>query len=268
MFISRALSPFYFVLLSFATAGLIGLSSCNQPAQTDSPSETSQSTTIEPADAPLTAQDDVNYMTTLGLMKGHLMVAKELLDEDKPEEAEPHIGHPVEELYGDLEGQLAKRNVEQFKPTLNKLNDTVKSAPKAPEVASQYEQAMQKIDIAIAALPEEQRRSPQFALPVINRILNVAGEEYEAAIAEGKFVEIIEYQDSRGFVLYAEELYQNISSQMSIEHAEASKEIEASLTELKTAWPSVNPPETPIKTPEEVSGLVETIQENSQKVAS
>jgi len=32
-------------------------------------------------------------------------------------------------------------------------------------------------------------------------------EEYKAAIANNKFVELIEYQDSRGFVLYAEDLY-------------------------------------------------------------
>ncbi|MGB7445279.1 MAG: hypothetical protein WA919_29760 [Coleofasciculaceae cyanobacterium] len=269
MFISRALSRFRFVILSFATAGLIVVSSCNNnPAPTNSPSDSNQATTIEQPAAPLTEKDDVSYMTALGLMKGHLMVAKELLNEGKPEEAEPHIGHPVEEIYGDIEGQLEQRNVEEFKPTLNKLNDTVKSAPKAPELTPQYQEAMQEIDGAIAALPEEQRQSPEFLLQVVNQMLNVAGEEYEAAIADGKFVEILEYQDSRGFVLYSEELYRNISSQMSEEHAEASQAIESSLTELKTAWPSVNPPETPIKSPEEVSGLVATIKENSQKVAS
>ena len=39
---------------------------------------------------------DVDYMAKLGLMKGHLIVAKELLDQQQPKQAEPHIGHPVE----------------------------------------------------------------------------------------------------------------------------------------------------------------------------
>ena len=41
---------------------------------------------------------DVDYMTKLALMKGHLLVAEELLKEKQPKQAEPHIGHPVEDL--------------------------------------------------------------------------------------------------------------------------------------------------------------------------
>jgi hypothetical protein len=58
---------------------------------------------------------DVDYMTKLALMKGHMMVAQELLDLQKPEQAEPHIGHPVEEIYADVEDQLSERNVKPFK---------------------------------------------------------------------------------------------------------------------------------------------------------
>ena len=52
---------------------------------------------------------DVDYMVKLGLMKGHMYVAKELLDLNKPDQAEPHIGHPVEEIYADVEEQLKER---------------------------------------------------------------------------------------------------------------------------------------------------------------
>ena len=38
---------------------------------------------------------DIDYITKLGLMKGHLLVAKELLDQNQPKQAQPHIGHPV-----------------------------------------------------------------------------------------------------------------------------------------------------------------------------
>jgi len=39
-------------------------------------------------------------------MKGHLIVAKELMAQGNYKQAEPHIGHPVEELYADVEGEL------------------------------------------------------------------------------------------------------------------------------------------------------------------
>jgi hypothetical protein len=91
-------------------------------------------------------------------------------------------------------------------------------------------------------------------------MLTTAADEYEAAIAEGKFVELVEYQDSRGFVLYAEELYKTIAEQMSQENPAAHQVITSSLAELKTAWPAVNPPATPVKTPSEVRDLVSKIK--------
>jgi len=79
-------------------------------------------------------------------------------------------------------------------------------------------------------------------------MLKTAAEEYKAAIANNKFVELIEYQDSRGFVLYAEDSTKNIADQMSQKRPEDHKVI-AALEELKKAWPAVNPPATPVKTP-------------------
>jgi len=259
-----------------ATAFLMAITGCGNPetasiSSTETNSSSSHTGHSEStAEKPAAAEgkgDDVDYMTTLGLMKGHLIVAKELIDEGKPKEAEPHIGHPVEELYGDIEGELAERNVADFKTTLNKLNDTVKSQPNAPELTTQYQEATQEIDGAIEAVPATERQSPEFVLQVINRMLNTAGKEYEAAIADGKITEDVEYQDSRGFVLYAEDLYGNISDQMSQEYPEAHQAIETSMTELKTVWPSVDAPAAPVKTPEQVTELIETIKENSQLVS-
>lgn len=207
-----------------------------------------------------TGNANVDYMTTLGLMKGHLMVAEELIAQKKYEQAEPHIGHPVEELYGTVESELAQRNVPQFKSTLNELHSLSKSAPAKPETTTAFKASEQSIDQAIAAIPASERQSPEFVMDVINQMLKTAGEEYTAAIANNKFVELVEYQDSRGFVMYAEDLYQNIAQQMSQERPDNHKKITASLAELKTAWPSVNSPATPVKTPSEVNGLISTIE--------
>ncbi|MBD2003085.1 MULTISPECIES: ComEA family DNA-binding protein [Cyanophyceae] len=209
---------------------------------------------------------DVDYMTKLGLMKGHLVVAKELLDQQKPEQAEPHIGHPVEEIYVDVEEQLQERNVKEFKTTLIGLQDLVKSKPKDPQVKNNFEVSMQAVDGAIQGLPEQQRQSPEFVLQVVNGLLDAANSEYGAAIANGKVSAAIEYQDSRGFVNYADQLLNNVSDQMAKENPEAQKAIASSITELKTAWPSAVPPAAPVKTPEQVSQLVKTIEQNAQKV--
>lgn len=211
---------------------------------------------------------DVDYMTKLGLMKGHLFVAKELLDLQKPDQAEPHIGHPVEEIYVDVEDQLNERNVKEFKTNLISLQDLVKSQPKDVKVGSNFKASMQSVDEAIAALPTAQRQSPEFVLQVINELLDAANSEYGAAIANGKIMAAIEYQDSRGFVNYANTLYEGISSEMAKENPEAHKAIVASMPELTKAWPSAVAPTIIAKTPEQVDRLIKTIEQNSQKVVN
>ncbi|BAB75640.1 helix-hairpin-helix domain-containing protein [Anabaena sp. FACHB-709] len=209
---------------------------------------------------------DVDYMTKLGLMKGHLLVAQELLDQNQPKQAEPHIGHPVEEIYVDVEEQLNERKVKEFKTTLVSLQDLVKSKPKDAKVKTDFTTSVQSVDGAIATLPAAQRSKPGFVLQVINGLLDAANSEYGAAIADGKIAAAIEYQDSRGFIVYANELYKGISSQVAQANPEADKAINTSLAELTKVWPAAIPPATPIKTPEEVTKLVKTIELNSQKV--
>jgi hypothetical protein len=209
---------------------------------------------------------DVDYMTKLALMKGHLLVAKELLDQNQPKQAQPHIGHPVEEIYVDVEEQLNERKVKEFKSSLVSLTDLVKSNPKNPKLQTDFTASMQAVDEAIAALPADQRSKPGFVLQVISGLLDAANSEYGAAIANGKVAAPIEYQDSRGFVIYANELYKGISSQVSPADPEAHKAIETAFGELITVWPSAIPPAQAVKTPENVTKLVTTIEQNSQKV--
>ncbi|MBE9225780.1 helix-hairpin-helix domain-containing protein [Phormidium sp. LEGE 05292] len=211
---------------------------------------------------------DVDYMTKLGLMKGHLLVAKELLDQQQPKQAEPHIGHPVEEIYVDVQDQLNERNVKEFKTTLVTLQDLVKSKPKDTKIATEFTNSMQAVDGAIQAIPEAQRNSPQFVLKVMNSLLDAANSEYGAAIANGKISAAIEYQDSRGFVNYANTLYQGIAPQMAKQNPEAHKAIETNMAELSKAWPAAIPPAAPVLTPAQVSQLIKTIEQNSQKITS
>jgi hypothetical protein len=209
---------------------------------------------------------DVDYMSKLGLMKGHLLVAKELLNAQLPKQALPHIGHPVEEIYVDVEDQLNERKVPEFKKTLIGLQDLVKSNPKDAKVATNFEQSMQSVDKAIQVLPEQQRQSPQFVLQVINELLDAANSEYRAAIANGKIAAVIEYQDSRGFVNYTDTLLGQISEPLSKANPEAQKAIADSMTQLKTAWPSAQAPAKPVLSTDQVSQLIKTIEQNAQKI--
>ncbi len=204
---------------------------------------------------------DIDYMLKLGLMKGHMMVARELLDLKKPGQAEPHIGHPVEEIYADVEEQLKERNVKEFKTTLISLQDMVKAGAKDPaKTDAQFKLALNAIDGAIAILPETQRKNEKFVLQVITGLLDTAGSEYDAAIADGKVKEAIEYQDSRGFVMYAGELYTSIQPQVNQKSAPSAKRLATMLKELALAWPSPIPPATPTQSVESVTQQIKSVE--------
>jgi Helix-hairpin-helix motif len=211
---------------------------------------------------------DVDYMTKLGLMKGHLIVAKELLDLKKVEQAEPHIGHPVEEIYADVEEQLNERKIPEFKTSLNSLLDMVKAGGKdTAKMTTDFNASVKSVDGAIAALPVAQRTSSKFVLQVINGLLDTANSEYGAAIADGKISQAVEYQDSRGFVVYANELYKTIEPQLRKDSPAAAAMIGKSILDLAKAWPAAIPPAVPVKTPAEVTKLVKEIEAEAQKAA-
>ncbi len=206
---------------------------------------------------------DIDYMVKLGLMEGHLLVAKELLDLQKLDQAEPHIGHPVEEIYADVEDQLEERGVAEFKTTLGKLQDLVKAGKVVPEIATEFATSRAAIEGAIKKLPASEFQDPKFILPVINGLLDTANSEYGAAIADGKIREIVEYQDSRGFVIYASTLYEQISPLMSKDYAKNHQVIESTLAKLKPTWPTALAPANAVTSPEEVTKMIKSIEEAS-----
>jgi hypothetical protein len=208
---------------------------------------------------------DIDYMTKLGLMKGHMLVANELLELKKPDQADPHLGHPVEEIYIDLEEQFKERNVPEFKQVLTEVQELVRSKPNDPQIPAKFKAAMQAIDTAINALPESQRLAPDFTMPVINGILETATAEYTAAIADNKIKEIIEYQDSRGFVIYAQDtLFQKIEPTFTQKDTKITETLNTAFTELRKAWPAPIPPAAPAMTPDEVAAKVKKIEMTSQ----
>jgi hypothetical protein len=86
-------------------------------------------------------------------------------------------------------------------------------------------------------------------------------------VANGKITQAVEYQDSRGFVVYANELYKTITPQLQKDNPTAATVIGKSLTELAKVWPAPIPPAALVKTPAEVTKMIKDIEAEAQKVA-
>lgn len=252
-------------LLLSSTAGIVGINtvitSCTSGSkQNEVIIDSQQPAANSPSSSPGDDKSDINFLAMLGLMKGHLIVAEELLTAKKYKEAEPHFAHPVEELYADVEIELTKRNIPGFQDTLNKLQDLAKTAPQSPEMMQVFQESMGVIDKAIAAIPPDRLASPEVVNLAMVQILKTAASEYEAAIEEGKIVEPIEYQDSRGFFMYGEQLYNTVATVMKQKKPDNHKMIMENLTALKTVWPSIIPPEKAVKEPQAVNDLISAIE--------
>ncbi len=207
---------------------------------------------------------DVDYLTKLGLMKGHMIVAGELLKLNLPDQAEPHLKHPVEEIYLDVQDQLSERKVPEFSDVLTKVQDLVASKPNDPQIQAAYSDAMTAIDKAIAALPAAQLKKPSFVLQSVNEMLDTAASEYTAAISNGKITAAIEYQDSRGFVTYAKDkLLKDIQPQLAQQNAGLDKDLNDKISALYAAWPQPVPPQTPVKTVDQVVSQIKAIEQAS-----
>ncbi|MDX2212374.1 MAG: helix-hairpin-helix domain-containing protein [Oculatellaceae cyanobacterium bins.114] len=210
---------------------------------------------------------DVDYLLKLGLMKGHLIIAGQLLDLGFPEKAEPHLGHPVEEIYVDVAEQLTERGVADFSEGLIQVQELVRSKPNAPQVKTAYAAATQSVDEAIAVLPSEQRESPAFVLQVINGMLDTAAAEYTAAISDGKFTAEIEYQDSRGFVEYSKDtLFKTIAAKLTETDEAIANDLNSQLAGLFAAWPQPIPPEVPVATADDVANQVKRFEASSAPI--
>jgi len=211
---------------------------------------------------------DVDYLVKLGLMKGHLLVAQELLDRQLPKKAEPHIGHPIEEIYVDISDQLTERQgPTDLKDLLLRLQDLVKSKPNDPELKTTLAKSLAAIDQAISVLPATERQSPGFVLEAIDGLLDTAASEYGAAISNGRFAAEIEYQDSRGFVQYAKDgLLPSIAPALTTKDAALAKDLTAKLDTLYKAWPDPVPPAAPIVTSDALTAQIKAIQKASAPI--
>ena len=153
-------------------------------------------------------RSDAELLLVLAQMQGHLLVAGELVDQGQLKAAEPHVGHPVDELYGALQPAIAERRIAPFLPVLEDLRQQVRIDPAAPSTARKLAAARQAVAAATRSLSANPVTDPAAVMVLARHLAATASEEYGAAVAEGRVVEVIEYQDARGFLLEAQQLLQ------------------------------------------------------------
>lgn len=188
------------------------------------------------------ASSNTEVLVVLAQMQGHLLVAQELLSNGNAPGAEPHVGHPVDELYGSLETVIASGRLQPFRDSLELLRQQVRLAPASPGTSQKLLAAQRKLQAASNTVAPALNAQPALVLEVVRQLALTAASEYEAAVADGRIAETIEYQDARGFLLQARRLI----SQALTATPTAAASLHPAQTRLEAmfkAFPSVTPPQ-------------------------
>ena len=206
----------------------------------------------------------IRFYRDIALMRGHMLIGRQLIELGLWDEALPHFLHPTEELYGVMEKYIRLHNIRPFRRELQALAQAVKAKRKGA-----YEQALKAADQRLGGALDVAKRFMKplrgFTARSAAEVLKVALSEYEGAIEDGRFAKPVEYQDSRGFVWEAERMIEGAASELARVDSEALARIRGSLAKLKVAWPAPMPPDAPVMEPGVMSALVSDIEQHASR---
>jgi hypothetical protein len=197
----------------------------------------------------------------IALMRGHLLVGAELIEQELWDDALPHFLHPTEELYGRMERYIELHKVPPFDRQLKAQAQAVKAKNKAA-----YQQAAKAVDERLTNALNSFKRFmtvqpfTSYTARTMVEVVKVAQSEYEASIEDGRFTKPVEYQDSRGFVWYAASMLESQADDFKKIDAARFDDLSRLLADLKTAWPAPLPPEKPIIEAQAVAAKIDAVE--------
>lgn len=196
---------------------------------------------VVPADP---AINDVTYLTSLGLVEGHLTVGSQLYllgTEQSIHAANTHMKHPGDEIYSDLLPAFEARGVEGFEAELAALAEAVESGADTDAVAAAFADLQGGIDRSLGKAADADLYT---IMDTVLNLVRVAADEYAIGVVDGQLVNAHEYQDAYGFVTVARAMLNDISEEERAAHADIVAQVDAQFDVMAPAWPSLMPPET------------------------
>lgn len=157
---------------------------------------------LVPCAAQAAPPDDTDFLFRLGMLEGHLMVGHDLIKAGQNGLALPHFGHPVRELYDDIEDYVAAKHIAPFDAQLIRLEAAVASAPQAPQTEALYQATIKTLHDARNVAPAAIRDSVPAMIKICSDTIDAAAGEYGEALNRGKIDAVVEYHDSRGYISY------------------------------------------------------------------
>lgn len=204
----------------------------------------------------------VKFVSNIEQIRGHLDQAVANKESGNDTLTQAHTLHPIEEVYSSIEVLLANQN-----STLNQtLSEALKdlSSNVATTSVQQFENQTRAIDMILnqtvqAIIPTfEFNNNTAFNASVVARLLDIAGHEYEEAVANGMIKEIVEYQDAQAFIHRAEAIFNSTSDTIDEAMAHEVQEVNEFFAVLNNTVDSKGDPQTVETT---VNGIIHELEE-------
>jgi hypothetical protein len=154
----------------------------------------------------------VEFMSNIEQMKGHLEQAIENKENGNDTLTLAHVLHPIAELYDLIDIQLATADSNlnaTLATSLNELSENVEKLDPSGFIG-ETDKVNEMLDKAIKLIVPENNST--LNLIVVSNLLDTANGEYKEGIEDGAIKEIVEYQDSKGFISRAEFLFNKTTS--------------------------------------------------------
>ena len=183
--------------------------------------------------------NDIEYLTNMNLMKGHLWVGIELYKAAKIDNAKRHMKHPKSELYGDMVPTFEAKGAPGFASELKVLATSVEDEAPLKTINNHYQNLFTAINKNEKFI-NQTSESVDKKIELVISLLEIAADEYAVGIVNGKVENKYEYQDALGFTTMAKDILEDITTE-DVNVKKRLSEIIAVLDSLESLWPELVP---------------------------
>ena len=206
--------------------GLIAfsLAACSPGGKSDAPK--SGEAVIE--DAHIGAHTEIGQLPIekrVAFMSGHVQAGIALYRAGAPDQAAPHLLHPVSETHQAERAGIDALGFDQS--IFISVSEALDSGKPASEIEPQ-------LRAAEANLAKMQKKAGGDQAEIIRFLMDTVVEEYSIGVTKGEITDPGEYQDAYGFTIIAIRLAKRI------DHPKR-KELRQALAKLKNSWPKTGP---------------------------
>ena len=184
---------------------------------------------------------DVAFLALIKMMVGHLYAADLAIERGDLSEARRQLTHPVADVYPEIVSLLKERKLKDPSAARDRIMGALQSGA-IEEARTEIYDAIVEIEGWQHSIDPKKMVMDRILADTAVLLMRTAVTKYDKAFNAGKTDNIAEYYDGSAFVTEATTIIQDAEYDWKTRDPAAYENLELSLQELQTAWPSEIPP--------------------------